>query len=121
MVEAIQLGEERRGVFEGDGGVCMSSGLVSVIVPTKNSVDLFNWLGLTWKSRNDISHIRYYTKKDIKDLFIFVKRLGFKEIYINPWSPTKNGLIGFLFNLFEMLDMAPGYLVEFKRIYNYED
>jgi ubiquinone/menaquinone biosynthesis C-methylase UbiE len=80
---------------------------VIVTVPSSHVPKIFQLIGVTWCSREDPTHVRYYDEEMLKKLF---KNAGLKyKIY--RWYPSRNVLIRIIKFVLKSLGIFPDYLV----------
>lgn len=80
---------------------------VIATVPSANVPRIFRLGGVTWYSREDPTHVRYYTEEMLKKLFRKAK-LRYK---IYRWYPSRNFLVRIIKLLLKMLGIFPDYLI----------
>ena len=86
---------------------------VLLSVPRLKVPSPFRLLGLTWTSREDPTHRRYYEREHLLKLAARVQPSASPlQVRIRPWYPASRKAVGFWLGLLERINWAPGFLVE---------
>lgn len=67
----------------------------------------FKLVGVTWCSREDPTHVRYYSEAELRELF---KKVSLKPEIIS-WYPGSNTLIGLVKLVLRKIGVFPDYMV----------
>lgn len=76
-------------------------------VPSEKIPKIFRVLGVVWYSREDHTHVRYYSYERLKKLFKLVKM----DCEIRPWYPSQNIIIKFIKSILISFGIFPDFMV----------
>lgn len=86
---------------------------VLISVPRRDVPEPFRALGMTWTSRQDPTHRRYYERDTIARMVEAAALPGGQpRLEILPWFPASKPRVGIWLRILEKVNIFPGFLVE---------